>query len=31
LWISARYMLWRFENVLAAGATTPQGADDGSG
>jgi len=24
-------MLWRFENVLAAGATTPQGADDGSG
>src|SRR6185312_1218758 len=27
LWTSARYMLWRFENVLAAGATTPQGAD----
>ena len=26
LWTSARYMLWRFENVLAAGATTPQGA-----
>src|SRR3954469_10896342 len=26
LWTSARYMLWRFENVLVAGATTPQGA-----
>src|SRR5215470_15202382 len=27
LWTSALYMLWRFENVLAAGETTPQGAD----
>jgi uncharacterized protein (TIGR03032 family) len=27
LWTSALYMLWRFENVLAAGATTPQGAE----
>ena len=26
LWTSALYMLWRFENVLAAGETTPQGA-----
>ena len=27
LWTSALYMLWRFENVLAAGETTPQGAE----
>jgi len=30
LWTSALYMLWRFENVLAAGETTPQGALGGS-
>ena len=27
LWTSALYMLWRFENVLAHGETTPQGAE----
>lgn len=27
LWASSSYMLWRFENILAAGATTPTGAD----
>ena len=27
LWTSGLYMLWRFENVLRAGETTPAGAD----
>jgi len=27
LWISAAFMLWRFENMLAAGEVTPGGAD----
>lgn len=27
LWTSGQYTLWRFENVLAAGQTTPTGAD----
>jgi len=27
LWTSGLYMLWRFENMLAAGQTTPSGAD----
>ncbi len=27
LWVSGLYMLWRFENVLRNGATTPVGAD----
>lgn len=27
LWTSSAYMLWRFENVLAAGETTASGAD----
>src|SRR5687768_12971419 len=27
LWTSGLYMLWRFENVLRTGETTPMGAD----